>query len=67
MDAQKGLFVNSTDLCKAKHRAKANATAQNGKRDRSKPLVRAQCGKAHRKRHAKHRHRAKRGGGGRSR
>ena len=66
---QKGLFVNSTDLCQAKHRAKANAVGQNGKRDQSKPLVRAQCGKAQRKKHKSHRHhrRARRGGGGRSR
>jgi hypothetical protein len=47
---KKGLFVNSTNLCAAKHRAKANATAQNGKRDQSKPLVRVKCGKAHHKR-----------------
>ena len=52
---QKGLFVNSTNLCAAKHRAEANAGAQNAKRDRSKPVVRAVgCGKAHRKKHSRH-------------
>ena len=59
-DAQKGLFVNSRNLChKAKrNRARANAKGQNGRRELTKPPMRAQCGKAKRKRHAKH----KRGG-----
>jgi hypothetical protein len=61
---QKGLFVNSTDLCAPKHRARVNATGQNGRRDLSRPLMRAaKCGKAKRKRHGAHR-RARRGGGG---
>jgi hypothetical protein len=51
---QKGLFVNSTNLCAAKHRAFANATGQNGKRSETKPLVRAQCGKRHRRTHKGH-------------
>ena len=49
---QKGLFVNSTDLCAAKHRARVNAKGQNGRKNLIKPLVRAQCG--HRKAHGKH-------------
>jgi hypothetical protein len=55
---QKGLFVNSTNLCAGKHRARANTTGQNGKRVVLKPLVRAvSCKKAHRKRHRGHRRR----------
>jgi hypothetical protein len=54
--AKKGLIVNSTNLCKGKHRAKANLSAHNGRRYRFRPLVRAQCGKAkHRKRRRHHR------------
>jgi hypothetical protein len=61
-DAQKGLFVNSTNLCAGKHRANVNAKGQNGKLDKSKPLLRALgCKKAHRKRHRGHR--KKKGGG----
>ena len=41
---QKGLFVNSTNLCQGKHHAHANATGQNGRRSETKPLLRAQCG-----------------------
>jgi hypothetical protein len=52
---KKGLFVNSTNLCAAKHRAKANATGQNAKRYTSRPLVRAKCGRAHKKKHGAHR------------
>ncbi len=39
-----GLIVNSTDLCKAGHRANAQMSAHNGKRHASRPLVRADCG-----------------------
>ena len=51
---KKGLFVNSTNLCAAKHRARVNAGGQNGRRDVTKPVMRAQCKKAHRKRHRGH-------------
>ena len=54
---QKGLFVNSRNLCaKAKrNRARVNAKGQNGRRSLTKPLMRAvKCGKAHRKRHKRH-------------
>ena len=66
---QKGLFVNSRNLSvKAKrNRALVNAKGQNGRKSLRKPLLRAQCGKAKRKRHAKHRRartaRAEAGGG----
>jgi hypothetical protein len=52
---QKGLFVNSTNLCAAKHRARVNAAGQNGRRSLTKPLMRAlKCGKAHREKHRRH-------------
>ncbi len=46
--AKKGLIVNSTDLCKGKHRANAAFSAHNGKRLNAKPLVQASCGGAKR-------------------
>jgi hypothetical protein len=52
---KKGLFVNSTDLCKETHRAIAEFDGQNGKVLDSKPPVKAKCGgKAH-----KHKRRAR--------
>ena len=46
---KKGLLVNSTDLCKAKHRVKADFTGQNGKGHVGKPKLRVKCkGKKHR-------------------
>ncbi|HEX6206255.1 MAG TPA: hypothetical protein VFZ29_10680 [Solirubrobacterales bacterium] len=42
---KKGLLVNNTELCKAKPRAKAEFTGQNGKRSVSSPLVKTSCGK----------------------
>ena len=65
---QKGLFVNSRNLChKAKrNRARANAKGQNGRRSLTRPVMRAQCGKAKRRAHRHHR-RARRGGGERPR
>src|SRR4051812_25475517 len=42
---KKGLLVNSTDLCRGKHRADANFTAHNGRTRDLRPLMRAQCGK----------------------
>jgi hypothetical protein len=53
--AKKGLIVNSADLCAGKHRADARLSAQNGRVDSTKPLVRAvKCKRAHRKRHRAH-------------
>jgi hypothetical protein len=46
----KGLLVNNEELCKAKPRAKAEFTGQNGKRSVSNPLVKLGCGKSPRKR-----------------
>ena len=56
---KKGLIVNSTNLCKGKHRANAKITGQNGRRSETKPLVRARCGNRHKKSHKRHH---KRGG-----
>lgn len=36
---QKGLFVNSTDLCRAQHRANAPLLGQNGRRESLRPLL----------------------------
>lgn len=41
---QKGLIVNSTNICKGKHRAIANFKGQNGRRHEFKPVVKAKCG-----------------------
>jgi hypothetical protein len=55
--AKKGLFVNSTNLCKGSHKAEVNFTGQNGKQWNVKPEVKATgCGKARKgKSKAKHR------------
>ena len=50
---QKGLFVNSTNICRRPHRANAALAAQNGRRQSAKPLLRPRCPK-HR-RHRRHR------------
>ncbi|MDX6634085.1 MAG: hypothetical protein QOF06_288 [Solirubrobacterales bacterium] len=41
---QKGLIVNSTNICKGKHRAIAAFTGQNGRAHNFKPVVKAKCG-----------------------
>ena len=41
---KKGLIVNSTNLCAAKHRANAVLDAHNGKRSTITPLMQASCG-----------------------
>ncbi len=41
---RKGLLVNSTDICRGVHRAKAVFTGQNGKRYTDAPKVSANCG-----------------------
>jgi hypothetical protein len=40
---KKGLIVNSTSLCAAKHRANASMDAHNGRGLQSRPLMRASC------------------------
>ena len=51
--AQKGLLVNSTDLCAATHRARVNAAAQSGARATLRPVVHASC--PHKRKHKRHR------------
>jgi hypothetical protein len=49
---KKGLLVNSTNICRGKHRAAATFTGQNGKRFEAHPLLKAKCGgKKKRKKH----------------
>ena len=55
---QKGLIVNSTDICRGTHRANAAFSAQSGKKFKAKPPLRAQCGHKHRKKHSRHHKRA---------
>jgi hypothetical protein len=60
---KKGLFVNSTNLCKGTHRAESNFDGQNGKSWDTKPELKVKCkGKAKKqkaKRAAKHKRRAR--------
>lgn len=41
---QKGLIVNSTNICKGTHRAIANFKGHNGRKRLFNPVVKAQCG-----------------------
>jgi hypothetical protein len=43
---KKGLLVNSTNICKGKHKAIADFTAHNGKVANLRPELQAKCGKA---------------------
>jgi hypothetical protein len=45
----KGLIVNSTNICKGKHRATAKLKGQNGRRYEFNPVVKAKCGGKKRK------------------
>jgi hypothetical protein len=47
--AKKGLIVNSTDLCRGEHLAKASLTAHNAKQRTIHPATRAACGTKHRR------------------
>ncbi len=61
---QKGLFVNSRNLCHkpGRNRARANLRGQNGRRQLTKPVMHAvKCRKSHRKRHKGHRKKNGRG------
>jgi hypothetical protein len=42
---KKGLFQNSTNICKGSHRATLKLDGQNGKVSDTQPLLKAQCGK----------------------
>jgi len=41
----KGLLVNSTDLCKGRHRATVDFTGHNGKVHDFNPVLQAKCAK----------------------
>jgi hypothetical protein len=41
---KKGLIVNSTNICKGKHKAKVNLKGQNGRIYEFQPVVKAKCG-----------------------
>ncbi len=59
---QKGLFVNSVNLCKRKNRADVTFTGQNGKTYTSKPVLKAKCKKKGKKAKGKGKGKAKRQG-----
>lgn len=53
---QKGLFVNSRDICAKRYRANANLKAQNGRRRGLRPkLWNKRCKKWRRKHKGRHR------------
>ncbi|HEX3735699.1 MAG TPA: hypothetical protein VHU86_11185 [Solirubrobacterales bacterium] len=52
---EKGLLVNSTDICARPNRAIAAFTGQNGKRHNFHPVLKADCGKKAKKKHRRHR------------
>ncbi len=57
---KKGLFVNSTNLCKGAHKAESNFTGQNGKVFNTKPELKVKCkGKAKKGKAQKHKRRAR--------
>jgi hypothetical protein len=48
---QKGLFVNSRDICRKTYKATAQLSAQSGKEAELRPPMQAKCGKGGKKRH----------------
>mgnify|MGYP001550310339 CR=1 FL=1 len=60
---KKGLLINSTNLCKGKHKAISELTGQNGVRYDTEPAVQAQCKKKHRKAKKKGHHKKAKGKG----
>jgi hypothetical protein len=48
---KKGLLVNSTNICRGQHRARATYTGQNGKRYEAHPLLKAKCGGKKKRKH----------------
>jgi len=57
---KKGLFENSTNLCKGTHRAEANFTGQNGKSHDTRPALKVKCkGKGKRGKAEKQKRRAR--------
>jgi hypothetical protein len=58
--ARKGLFQNSTNLCKGTHRIDLRLLGQNAKAHDTRPKLKASCHRHKRKRHRGHRHRGSR-------
>jgi hypothetical protein len=55
---QKGLFVNSRDVCATVNRATLRAEAHNDRRFEAKPALKnSKCSKGHRTKHRRKRHR----------
>ena len=52
--AKKGLFQNSTNICKGTHRASLKLDGQNGKAHDTRPLMRADCPKRAKKKGGRH-------------
>ena len=52
----KGLLINSTDLCRSTNRAIADFTGQNGKKHDFNPALTPDCGKGSHRGKTKHRH-----------
>lgn len=52
--AKKGLFQNSTNICKGVHRANLKLDGQNGKAHDTRPLMRADCPKPSKKKGGRH-------------
>ncbi|HEV7481787.1 MAG TPA: hypothetical protein VGO13_01670, partial [Solirubrobacterales bacterium] len=50
---KKGLLVNSTDICRTKHKAISHFVGQNGKVYDTNPVLSAKCPKAKKKAHKK--------------
>jgi hypothetical protein len=55
--AKKGLFQNSTNICRGNHRVELKMVGQNGKAHDAKPPLKAQCKPAKKKPKKGHRHR----------
>jgi hypothetical protein len=52
---QKGLFVNSRDICERRYRATAKMVGHNNKRSEFNPVMsNSKCKKSHKKKHKKH-------------
>jgi len=57
---QKGLFVNSRDICAHTYRARLGLEAHNGRAAEGRPALQARCPREHRHRHQGHKHRGRR-------
>jgi len=53
----KGLIINSRNLCGSSNRATVKLTGQNGKTHDTRPVVRASCGKKRKHKRSQMRHR----------